>query len=296
MKTKDHRILLALAALMGVLGSAQGQLTATVQPGYQFSTGERPTTATLNQLGQPTVTMAGTISGTVGLAAKTVNGVHLADGVVDNTTVEFNTASPRAIRIKAGGVSLEQLNAAVAGSGLTGGGGTALSVQVDGVSLVIADGKLTVTGAVTPVGSVTAFAGAAAPTGWLECNGDAVSRTTYAALYTALGGASSPYGQGNGTTTFNVPDLRGEFVRGWDHGRGVDVELTRTMGSGQTNQVQQHQHALSGVPLTVGHAVAQAGSNANVSDTPASATGNIAAGGGTETRPRNVALMYILKW
>lgn len=61
---------------------------------------------------------------------------------------------------------------------------------------------------VVPIGVVQWFAGAAAPTAdWLIANGAAVSRTTYADLYAALGGASSPYGQGNGTTTFNVPNL-----------------------------------------------------------------------------------------
>lgn len=59
-----------------------------------------------------------------------------------------------------------------------------------------------------PAGELTMSAAAAIPTGWLECNGAAVSRTLYAELYAALGGGASPWGQGNGTTTFNVPDLR----------------------------------------------------------------------------------------
>lgn len=68
---------------------------------------------------------------------------------------------------------------------------------------------------VVPVGVVQWFGGAAAPTSdWLICDGSAVSRTTYAALYAALGGASSPYGQGNGTTTFNVPNLLERTVAG----------------------------------------------------------------------------------
>jgi microcystin-dependent protein len=62
---------------------------------------------------------------------------------------------------------------------------------------------------IVPAGTMTQFAGASAPTGYLLCNGDPVSRTTYSRLYTALGGSGSPYGQGNGSTTFNVPDLRG---------------------------------------------------------------------------------------
>ena len=66
-------------------------------------------------------------------------------------------------------------------------------------------------------GLMAFFAADAAPAGWLECNGSAVSRTTYAALFAAIG---TEYGVGDGTTTFNLPDLRGEFMRGWDNGRG----------------------------------------------------------------------------
>lgn len=77
-------------------------------------------------------------------------------------------------------------------------------------------------------GIVLPFAGATAPTGWLLCNGQAVNRTTYAALFSALGTA---HGTGDGSTTFNVPDLRGEFIRGLDGGRNIDPG--RTLGSKQ---------------------------------------------------------------
>jgi len=65
-----------------------------------------------------------------------------------------------------------------------------------------------------PVGAVMDYAGQTAPTGWLLCYGQAVSRTTYAALYALLGGA---FGNGDGTTTFNVPDLRGRVAAGSDN-------------------------------------------------------------------------------
>jgi phage-related tail fiber protein len=80
----------------------------------------------------------------------------------------------------------------------------------------------------TPAGTVVAVAMNTAPTGYLKANGAAVSRTTYAALFTAVG---TTYGAGDGSTTFNLPDLRGEFVRGWDDGRGVDSG--RVFGSTQ---------------------------------------------------------------
>lgn len=62
-----------------------------------------------------------------------------------------------------------------------------------------------------PVGSVTAFAGSTTPTGWLLCDGSAVSRTDYADLYAVIG---DTYGDGDGSTTFNVPDLVDKFIEG----------------------------------------------------------------------------------
>ena len=88
-------------------------------------------------------------------------------------------------------------------------------------------------GQAAPAGTVAYVAGSAAPAGWLKANGAAVSRTTYAALYAAIG---TRYGAGDGSTTFNVPDLRGEFVRGWDDGRGVDSG--RTFGSQQGDAIR----------------------------------------------------------
>ena len=84
---------------------------------------------------------------------------------------------------------------------------------------------------IMPAGSVIPFAGSSAPTGFLLCDGSAVSRTTYATLFTALGGESSPYGLGDGVSTFNVPDLRGRVVAGLDNmGGSAAGELTNQSG------------------------------------------------------------------
>ena len=80
----------------------------------------------------------------------------------------------------------------------------------------------------SPPGQVGAFARTTAPTGWLKANGAAVSRTTYNALFAAIG---TTFGAGDGSTTFGLPDLRGEFIRGLDDGRGVDAG--RAIGSAQ---------------------------------------------------------------
>ena len=70
-----------------------------------------------------------------------------------------------------------------------------------------------------PSGAVMHFAMQSAPTGWLKADGSAVSRTQYPVLFAAIG---TTFGVGDGRTTFNLPDLRGEFVRGWGDSRGVD--------------------------------------------------------------------------
>ena len=71
-----------------------------------------------------------------------------------------------------------------------------------------------------PIGMVTGFAGAIAPAGWLLCYGQAVSRATYALLFAAIG---TVYGAGDGTTTFNLPDLRGRVLAGKDNMGGVSA-------------------------------------------------------------------------
>lgn len=93
---------------------------------------------------------------------------------------------------------------------------------------------------VTPPGAVQFFAQPWAPVGWLKANGAEVSRTTYANLFAAIG---THYGAGNGSTTFNLPDLRGEFLRGLDDGRGVDTG--RQIGSWQIGTPVSHDDPFS---------------------------------------------------
>lgn len=89
-----------------------------------------------------------------------------------------------------------------------------------------------------PVGSVFTFAMQNPPTGFLVCNGAALSTTTYSRLYAAIG---NTYG-GDGKT-FNLPDLRGQFVRGWDNGRGLDP--SRAFGSNQGDAYRVHYHGMT---------------------------------------------------
>lgn len=95
---------------------------------------------------------------------------------------------------------------------------------------------------IIPSGAVMYFAGQTAPEGWLKANGAAVSRTTYATLFAAIG---TTYGAGDGRSTFNLPDLRAEFLRGWDDGRGIDSG--RAFGSAQSDAIRNIKGSLEAV-------------------------------------------------
>lgn len=103
--------------------------------------------------------------------------------------------------------------------------------------------RLSVNPVSLPSGAVQEFAGSTAPEGWLMCDGAEISRTTYAALFSVIG---TTYGVGDGSTTFNLPDLRGEFIRGLDNmgtaagAKGKDSG--RALGSQQSHQMPQHDH------------------------------------------------------
>lgn len=133
---------------------------------------------------------------------------------------------------------------------------------------------------VAPAGAVLFFAMASAPAGWLVCNGAAVSRSAYADLFAAIG---ILYGAGDGVTTFSLPDLRGEFVRGADGGRNVDTG--RALGSAQGDSIKSHSHSITTTTFAGGGGGVPYGSGS------ASASGMTGDYGGGETRPRNVALL-----
>ncbi len=143
------------------------------------------------------------------------------------------------------------------------------------------------------VGQVGYFAMTSAPAGWLKANGAAVSRVTYAALFVAIG---TSFGVGDGSTTFNIPDLRGEFMRGWDDGRGVDS--TRAFGSWQSDELRSHRHRHSAGPHT-DWAFGVYGGYGNFGGGTPDDPGYIAYTedkGGAETRPRNLALLACIKY
>jgi len=149
-----------------------------------------------------------------------------------------------------------------------------------------------------PTGMLSYFAASTAPTGFLAADGSAVSRSTYAALFAITGVI---YGAGNGSSTFQLPDLRGEFMRGWDNSRGVDNG--RAFGSAQASQFGAHKH-IGGNLTHVSHTRLYGG-GASSGNSPGTAYtsdryyGFTQTVGGTEnsneTRSRNVALLACIK-
>jgi microcystin-dependent protein len=187
-----------------------------------------------------------------------------------------------------------------------------------------------------PPGAVLPFAMAVTPSGWLAANGAAVSRTLYPALFAAIG---TLYGVGDGNSTFNLPDLRGYFVRG--SGTNSDGTASGTFGQKQADDFESHTHtgstgaggdhthtASTNTAGNHSHGYSapnsyqqdttnspangkRATSNANLNTSAAGdhshtvtigAAGNhshtvtIGAEGGTETRPKNIALLYCIKF
>lgn len=125
------------------------------------------------------------------------------NGVIDGTT------------LRQGGVGVLTTNGGTLNGALTVNGTVnATTLQQGGAALVV-----------VPVGGIMPFAGSSAPSGWLLCFGQQVSRTTYVALFAVIG---STYGNGDGSTTFNLPDLRGRVAAGVDNMGGTAANRLTT--------------------------------------------------------------------
>jgi microcystin-dependent protein len=152
-----------------------------------------------------------------------------------------------------------------------------------------------------PTGVVIAFAGINAPVGWAFCDGRAISRTAYANLFATIGIA---HGAGDGSTTFNLPDYRGRFLRGVDGGVGTDPDAAArtamatggntgdTVGSVQEDAFKSHSHSM---PLA-GPDGNGLGNNREITTTSSySKVWSTNPTGGTETRPKNANVNYLIK-
>ncbi|HCN5021370.1 TPA: tail fiber protein [Escherichia coli] len=138
-------------------------------------------------------------------------------------------------------------------------------------------------GSALPIGVPVPWPSATPPTGWLKCNGAAFSAEEYPELAKAY-------------PTNKLPDLRGEFIRGWDDGRGADNG--RVLLSTQDDAFKSHSHnfdrswGLKNFDPTAGFDVVTADVSGEIVNQPTRST---VAVGGSETRPRNVAFNYIVR-
>ena len=155
-------------------------------------------------------------------------------------------------------------------------------------------------GAQSPPGLLFPFGGASIPSGYLLCDGAAVSRTTYSALFAVIG---VNFGGGDGSTTFNIPDTRGRFIRGVDGGVGRDPDrLTRTggdvVGSTQGDDFRSHTHDFTDERRSGESTVDDPdwlSDTVNVNQGSNTGSRTSTATGGSETRPINIGLHYIIK-
>jgi len=181
------------------------------------------------------------------------------------------------------------------------GGVTSNEIAADAVTTnAIADGAVTQAKAsnmLIPAGAIMPFAMNGAPTGWLAADGTAVSRSTYATLFAAI---ATTYGVGDGSTTFNVPDLRGYFVRGT--GTNSDGTASGTFAAKQADAFQGHWHEIWGTPAqgsSVGGAEDVQTPNSLLSSTSIRTAVTDGTNGtprvASETRPRNIAMFYCIK-
>jgi microcystin-dependent protein len=154
-----------------------------------------------------------------------------------------------------------------------------------------------------PAGAVQAFAMNSAPAGWLAADGTAVSRSTYASLFSAIG---TTYGAGDGSTTFALPDLRGIFVRGSGSQTISGITYNKTFAAKEGDALQGHYHEFN---YSAGiRGTASAVNNVDILDSSPSGVlsnrvGALTTDGtngtprtASETRPANIALLYCIKF
>jgi microcystin-dependent protein/hemin uptake protein HemP len=185
--------------------------------------------------------------------------------------------------------------------------GTALQsgdIQAGGIITVHHDGtyyQLDTPLSTIPVGAEMFWPKETPPAGWLEENGAAISRTTYAALFAVI---STMYGSGDGSTTFNLPDSRGMFLRVWDHGAAIDPDrASRTdrgdgtsgdhVGTEQAEALKAHTHAMPAKTATRDEMYGDGSAGDGLGGSSSKTTGST---GGNETRPVNTTRMMIIKY
>ncbi len=182
------------------------------------------------------------------------------------------------------------------------GQGTSALLCSDGTNVFPANNSPT-TGTV-PAGTIITYGGLTPPVGYLWCDGTAYSRTTYSLLFTAIG---TTWGAGNGSSTFNVPNLQGAFLRG--SGAGLNPS-SRSVGSYEADKFGSHSHVASvsdpghahsytapaSSPLAAGSSGSAFTQAATTGSSTTGITVSISASGSNETAPKNYGVLYCIKY
>lgn len=147
-----------------------------------------------------------------------------------------------------------------------------------------------------PIGAIVPHSSTVIPPGFFECAGQSLERAAYPTLYAMI---NTIWGEGDiPGTTFALPDFRGEFLRGWDHSKGVDI--ARDFATSQSDLVKAHDHDMSFDAYGEGSSGGSDPTGFVVPNTdtligPYTNSVAIQNNVGVENRPRNVAIMYLIK-
>jgi microcystin-dependent protein len=216
-------------------------------------------------------------SGKVDVSNVTSTEIGYLDGVTSGIQAQLNSKGPGTVTSVTGtapisvatGTTTPAISISEATQSAAGIMSAADKTKLDGISGI-------------PSGAIMAFAMNTAPSGWRECNGASISTGGInAALFAAI---SYTYGGSGGS--FNLPDLRGYFVRGVDNTRGIDP--SRVFGSNQDDAFKAHTHTIG----VRSNPAREAGGGETIISGGTTTTNST---GGTETRPKNIAMLYCIK-
>lgn len=244
---------------------------AVLSTGQSFSSGDQVTAQKLNDIiGQATFTSA-------------------AD-TTDNSTLTLGSSK---LKVKDAGITSTQLATdSVITAKIQDGAVTSAKLDAGAVSVLM------------PSGSLMPYAGSSAPTGYFLCDGSAQSRTTYSALFAIIG---TTYGSGDGSSTFNIPDLRGRVIAGQDNMGGSSANRLTGLSGGVDGDVlggsggaESHTLSIAEIPAHT-HSVPASGSlprgdsSFEAATDDAGTSGSTGGGGAHNNVQPTIILNYIIK-